>query len=308
MNARERFAGMRRGPGFTLIELLVVVGIIALLISILLPSMAKAREQAKSVKCLANLKEIGKAMVMYFGDNKDWFPFEKSNTVGYLTGFYYGGHPGRAGYWGYDNTAFRTTPAERPFNRYLYTDLPDRDYSVRQALYESIREMPIYLCPSDTGGFWNNSSGEDSWSTKPMYYWTGTSYDLNYHFVVSWAMQWVTNEQPPRWLHRANAYLRQQQMYQHNAARFIILYEDPFDSSQWLHIPRRGWHKGWNRHNFLFLDAHAAATVTDTLNGATSGRGWKSASGNQRNDRFSWWWNRFDPDYGYRNILPLYGW
>ncbi len=65
---------MRRSKGFTLIELLVVVAIIALLISILLPSLGRARELAKRAVCAANLKGIGNAMNVYAGDNADLFP------------------------------------------------------------------------------------------------------------------------------------------------------------------------------------------------------------------------------------------
>ena len=84
-------------PAFTLVELLVVVGIIALLIGVLLPTLARAREKAAQTKCLSNLRQVGMAMVMYCNENRGYFTSTAISSNQYAEDFIYWQQP--AQYW-----------------------------------------------------------------------------------------------------------------------------------------------------------------------------------------------------------------
>jgi prepilin-type N-terminal cleavage/methylation domain-containing protein/prepilin-type processing-associated H-X9-DG protein len=85
--------GPRRG--FTLVELLVVIGIIAVLVGILLPALSRAREHARGVQCLSNLKQLSAATIAYCNENKGAYP----GRAGQGTDAIFSGDPRK--HWGW---------------------------------------------------------------------------------------------------------------------------------------------------------------------------------------------------------------
>ncbi|MFA6716797.1 MAG: DUF1559 domain-containing protein [Victivallales bacterium] len=109
---------MKKNNKFTLIELLVVIGIIAILASMLLPALSKAREKAKQATCSNNLKQIGTSIILYADD------FEGNMPASYLKG---------KGAWAYEPTFPMPT-------RMGYADMTEAEFRAPNA-------PTLYNCP-----------------------------------------------------------------------------------------------------------------------------------------------------------------
>ena len=74
LNIPPQLFPVQRHRGFTLVELLVVIGIVAVLLALLLPAVARARQSAMRSACMSNLRQIGAGLIAYATDHKGWFP------------------------------------------------------------------------------------------------------------------------------------------------------------------------------------------------------------------------------------------
>lgn len=126
-----RLAGKRGHAGFTLIELLVVISIIAMLISILLPALQKARQASRGVMCLANERQMGVLISVYAQDNKELYV--PSST-----------YPGTTGLSGVSQVGICWTFTERGYvkSRKLFTCPEARVFPIRGNKSDGITYAP----------------------------------------------------------------------------------------------------------------------------------------------------------------------
>ncbi|MHB1458041.1 MAG: type II secretion system protein [Armatimonadota bacterium] len=222
----------KTSQGFSLIELLVVIAIISILASILLPVFSKARESARGIVCLSNMRQIGTALMMYTNDSEDVFPTlyrEAAASVGDTWGEIYNGHG-----------------ALTDSSMISYAGLT----SIRAQLDSYIKSGAIWKCPTDNGASSIYKIGNRFSSYHYKFYFT-LGYQPGNPYPTLDGKTWSIGEWP-----------KISQVFVFN--ELVPFHDNRQEPLNWT--TTNPGNKGWAmsaRMNFIFGDGHAKAFAVD---------------------------------------------
>jgi type II secretory pathway pseudopilin PulG len=281
----ERGAIRGRWTAFTLIELLVVVGIIALLVSILLPTLKRAREAAKRSTCLAQIKNIASTSRVYESEDPNGWGIpvhpqqytQDAAAPSFIGAYEWGGKSGIGKGWNQQSddildskygTRLGFGPSTRPMNVLLYKgDFVDhRITDSEEGMLEDTKlDLGLYQCPGDDGPPRGGHCSD--WIEFPeptsSYDWFGNSYAANIFMIANSTGGYMASNSPyMRPTTRVPTPARTL-YYEENIGRWAWAMRNEWcDFLQPGPDPGptkaiRGWHGQDWWYNRAFVDAHA---------------------------------------------------
>ncbi len=272
---RRRSGRHRSRRGFTLIEMLVVISIIAVLVSLLLPTLGRAREESRKVLCMSNLREVGSAVSSYLTeyDNLPWTYLSSSGSpppgVKFYTSYTWGGMKAPSPLPGQETYDCAIVPTElRALNRYIDPTAQARD------------SVKVVQCPSDRSAvspeIGESSDGElviegqrSSWEAY------GSSYSINWLFMEDPSIPEVFSLASLMFYGKTFV----QEAVGGSAAELVVMWENQADQLLVNAMNTgggrlgEGWHRRFSQHSFLFMDGHAEHGFFDTR--FCRGPGWR---------------------------------
>ncbi len=254
-------AGTVSRAAFTLIELLVVIAIVALLISILMPALSNAREQGRMVKCLSNLREIGRGLHMYMDDHDRGIPWiHPAQGASIISQFVFGGFiaPMPDPAFG-NNIDYMHHPAEaRPLNKYVAPGITGSD------------RIEAYICPGDRTRGFGTIGSLPGYSVDPND-WQSSWKAAGNSYAINW--WWMNYYQPTSWSTsqmKARSGPMVKELVGGRASTFVVIYEslchnilqNANHTGGGFRV--KGWHRKFSNHSILFLDGHSEYRFMDT--------------------------------------------